>query len=127
MDIAPKRDEDQYGHWWIEIANGTESYGWWPNTLQLGLRDTLVGVPGVLNGVGVVEDGTETRDPHHGERKFVEVADVWGEVGVSPSEYEDRVRRFARAYSGSWSWPLGQNCHSFQRALLMSAGLSLSP
>lgn len=81
---------------------------------------TLLGVQGELNAAEF--GGTRTRDPHHGDRGH----DVY-ELVVTDEEDDDDIklnmRRFARAYSGSWSWrfEFGQNCHTFQIGLLAAA------
>lgn len=33
------------------------------------------------------------------------------------------IRDFAVSYSGSWSWPIGQNCHSFQEEMMSTCNL----
>lgn len=117
--------EDKYGHWWTEL--GGESYGWWPKYPLGGglggLWDTLTGVEGELNGQTSF-GGTPTRDPHHGDS---------GETEFHPrlrgtktdAQVRDDVRAFARAYHGEWRWTLGwgQNCHTFQKALMAHVGL----
>lgn len=56
LTVTVKRDNpiwhDLYGHWWLEM--GDESYGWWPTTVPLGVRDVLFGTSGVLNGMGLL-------------------------------------------------------------------------
>lgn len=42
--------------------------------------------------------------------------------GVGPRS-ANCVRDFANSYSGSWSWPFGQNCHSFQESAMSSCCL----
>mgnify|MGYP003762067577 FL=1 len=133
---------DIYGHWWIEI-DGTESYGWWPRLPFSGgplstLVDTLTGVPGELNGVTSF-GGTPTRDPHHGDagdesfhphqemrlmirkiRPKLQYGSGKGTPCCSATEdqIKDCLRKFAGSYSGTWSYPWGQNCHSFQTKAL---------
>ena len=121
--------EDKYGHWWIEI-DGEESYGWWPaeplntdGTLTTTLKNTVVGVDGDLNGQALF-GGTPTMDPHHGDRSSgVNVFDVYSTQ--SRDIVIQSIRDFAGSYSGSWSWPVGQNCHSFQDRLLQDNGLTI--
>lgn len=107
------------GHWWTEIGP-KESYGWYPADHPDPLWKGLTGVPGRLNGARGA--GSPTRDAHHGETK--------GEafhpriVNGKPAEaIRDCIRAFARSYHGTWSWPGGQNCHSFQRELMKHCGL----
>ena len=112
-----------YGHWWIELDDG-ESYGWWPARLPLRVRDLWRGVPGVLNGVGVTEDGTPTRDPNHG---------VPGDYEFHPLLILDRsdddvrggVREFVHGFRGEWRWSIHptMNCRLFQLALFDAVGL----
>ena len=111
-----------YGHWWVEVED--ESYGWWPGRDPLRLRDILVGVPGVLNGLGISPDGTPTRDPNHGL-----VADYeFHPVLVRPrtdDELACAVRTFAWGFSGEWRWAPHptMNCRLFQLALFDAVGL----
>jgi hypothetical protein len=113
--------DDKYGHWWFEM--GDESYGWWPKD-HVGLKNTFFGTDGELNGQTNF-DGDPTQDPHHGddaEEQFHPTVDC-----SDPRTDEDIqacLRAFANSYSGSWSWPLGQNCHSFQEAAMNHCLLS---
>lgn len=112
-----------YGHWWIEMDDH-ESYGWWPSQLPLRFRDVLRGVPGVLNGIGVADDGTPTRDPHHGD-----VADYeFHPILIQPrtdKEVRAVIRRFARTFTGEWQWSTWptMNCRLFQLALFEAVDL----
>ncbi len=126
--------EDTYGHWWMEFDG--ESYGWWPKD-PLGLVDTLVGVPGELNGQTSF-GGTSTTDPHHGDsaeesfhpkrrdRGELEAGEI---VGGTPckcatvDEIKQCLRAYAGVYGGSWSYPWGQNCHSFQNSAMRACCL----
>jgi len=113
--------EDKYGHWWIEM--GDKSYGWWPSK-GVGLKDTVFGVPGDLNGQGTF-GGTATKDPHHGddaEEEFTPTVSC--DDTRTDKEIEECVADFANSYSGNWSWPIGQNCHSFQESMMEHCGLS---
>jgi hypothetical protein len=133
---------DTYGHWWFEI-DGNESYGWWPKD-PVGLLETFTSVAGELNGVTMF-GGTPTKDPHHGDNADISVnpkADFGGYWGllqkrtlkygkgkgkkckcVTEDEIKDSLRAFAKAYSGSWSYPFGQSCHRFQKAALEASCL----
>ncbi len=117
------KGEDKYGHWWTEIGS-SESYGWWPSK-PVGLQDTFTGVPGDLNGT--YWGGTDTQDAHHGDpgeesfHPFVEDEEC---VDNECEKAAECIRKFAKSYSGSWSWPVGQNCHSFQNSMMSSCGLS---
>ena len=116
-----KGSEDKYGHWWIEI-DGIESYGWWPKK-PVGVIGTLVGVEGELNGQTTF-GGTATRDPHNGDD-----ADEEFNPKLVNSKTDEQVRQeirtFATNYRGEWRWTFGwgQNCHTFQMALMKSVGL----
>ena len=130
-------NEDTYGHWWLEFDG--ESYGWWPKD-GVGLSETLSGTPGELNGQSSF-GGTATRDPHHGDSAdetfhpkrrsgFLSLAKLEFGSGkgkdcgcVTEAEIKDSLRAFAKQYSGNWSYPWGQNCHSFQKAALKSSCL----
>ena len=128
QDISLKSaDGTDYGHWWIEI-DGKESYGWWPKG-QVGLMDTLFGTEGELNRMSR-PGGSPTLDPHHGDYgrvPGVNAFDVYGDLSVSKATYVDQIRAYANSYSGSWSWPFGQNCHSFQEGMLNKLGLTVRP
>ena len=113
----------EYGHWWIEI-DGAESYGWWPH-LGVGPWETLRGVPGSLNGQGPQFRGTPTRDPHHGDTAE-EMFHPAVHSGKPAAAIKSSIRSFAQSYSGKWSWPWGQNCHSFQEAMMEQVRLSKS-
>jgi hypothetical protein len=122
----PDPTVDSYGHWWIEI-DGAESYGWWPIKRLEGLKETIKGVGGELNG-RTAFGGTWTRDPHHGdkgEREFTAVFDPYGKLEfgrgrdnpcciASDEEIKDCLRDFAKKYKGNWSYPWGTSCRSFQ-------------
>lgn len=117
--------EDKFGHWWIEIF-GTESYGWWPAD-HVGFFDTIFGTDGILNG-GEIYGGTSTTDRHQGDRSDgVNAFQVYASSDHPSSYYIQQIRNFASSYSGSWSWPFGQNCHSFQRSMISTLGFTLVP
>jgi RHS repeat-associated protein len=125
-------DKDTYGHWWIEI--GKESYGWWPKQNLSSIIETIIGVEGTLNGVGVF-NGTATTDPHHGDKGDIEFnpkVDFGGFVGLwqnrtikygakkdhkckclDEKDIIDGVKDFAKNFKGKWSYPIGPNCHTF--------------
>ena len=115
--------DDKYGHWWVELGPN-ESYGWWPSK-GVGLSETIFGVPGDLNGQSTF-GGTSTMDPHHGDRsKGVNVFKVILPKGKTEEEIKQAIRDYAKNYSGNWSWPTGQNCHSFQEGFIKKLGLKL--
>lgn len=130
--VTVKRDNpgwrDLYGHWWVEV--GEESYGWWPATVPLGVRDVLHGTGGVLNGMGLLHrSGTWHRDAQHGR----DAAHAFHPVLILPLsdvEVRSRLRAFAHAYRGGWRWgwtagAARDTCRSFQDGLLASAGLQV--
>lgn len=122
---------DTYGHWWVEFDN--ESYGWWP-AHGVSLWETLTGVPGQLNGMG--ENPDPQRDVHHGDtaekefHPYLYVGNIFPtymQYGagkgkkcscVNETQIKDCMRTFAHSYSGSWSYPWGKNCHSFQQKMM---------
>jgi RHS repeat-associated protein len=117
--------DDKYGHWWVEIGK-TESYGWWPKE-PVGLSDTVSGVPGELNGQTNF-GGSPTRDPHHGFRvSGVNVFNLYTTNASSTVGVDIKIRDFANSYRGSWSWPVGQNCHSFQNSFIKKFNLTINP
>jgi len=59
--VTPGRS---YGHWWLELDE-TE-LRLLATGMPAGVLQTVRGVGGVLNGLGVHSDGTATRDPYHG-------------------------------------------------------------
>jgi hypothetical protein len=112
---------DKYGHWWTEM--GGESYGWWPKYPVTGIRQTLFGVEGELNGMTSF-GGSATKDPHHGDI----APDVFHPIykgTKTNSAIEADIRSFASSYSGEWRWTFGfgQNCHTFQESLMKSVGI----
>lgn len=122
----------EYGHWWTDLGGG-ESYGWWPESVFSGpalsaIIDTFMGVPGALNGMKA--DGSNdfsdtaslTRDPHHADDR-ADVDEMFSAVISDCRTDEDLkkiARRFAKAYSGRWSWrfEFGNHCHTFQIGLM---------
>jgi len=117
--------DDKYGHWWTEIGK-TESYGWWPKP-KVGLSDTVPGTEGELNGQTNF-GGTSTQDPHQGDRSAgVKAYNVYTKNAETTSNVPSGIRVFSNNYSGSWSWPSGQNCHSFQEKLLEKLNLTTNP
>ncbi len=135
--------DDPYGHWWIEFDG--EGYGWWPKN-GVSLITTLTGVLGQINGTDQMYAAglaTSTRDGHYGDSGDVEfhpkrhVFILFGtpKLKYSPSAgkhckcvtegvVKDCLRKFAQSYSGSWSWPWGQNCHSFQKGAMNACCLT---
>jgi len=115
--------DDKYGHWWTELGTD-ESYGWWPKN-PVGLTETLGGTEGELNGQTSF-GGTPTKDPHHGDAGE-EVFKVVIKNGKTEDEVKQEMRNFANAYSGEWRWTFGagQNCHTFQNAMLKNSGVDL--
>ena len=117
-----------YGHWWIE--NEVESYGWWPvglnekmgeeTELTKTLWNTLTGVDGELNGV-TDYGGSATVDPHHGHTPD-ETIEVWIMSNRTRAEAWSTLKTGANSFSGGWSWPFGNNCHSFQEDMLDAGG-----
>ena len=90
----------------------------------VGLWDLLAGVGGVLNGVGVVLDGSPTRDPNHGLPADYEFHPVLV-VPQTNDEVRAAVRAFAVSFAGGWRWwtrPT-MNCRLFQLALFDAACL----
>jgi RHS repeat-associated protein len=113
--------DDKYGHWWVEV-DGKESYGWWPKE-KVGPKGTLLGVEGELNGQTSFW-GSPNRDPHQGDRGAgVNVFDVYGTK--SKAKIVDEIRNYASSYNGKWSWPFGQNCHTFQKQMLDEIELTI--
>jgi hypothetical protein len=109
------------GHWWTEI-DGTESYGWYPAETPDPLWRGYKGVPGRLNG-GIGSAGTPTEDAHHGDTAD-EMFHPRIVNGDSAAAIKACIRTFARGYTGTWSWPDGQNCHTFQEAMMEHCGLA---
>lgn len=128
--VTVKRDNpgwrDLYGHWWLEI--GDESYGWWPRSVPLGVRELLTGTTGVLNGMGLLgRSGSWHRDAQHGQAAAHAFHPVLT-APVSDDDVHERVRRFAHGYAGGWRWSWTSRrrhdtCRSFQDELLRAAAL----
>ena len=114
--------DDKYGHWWTEMK-GSESYGWWPK-YPVGLKETLFGTVGELNGQTSF-GGTPTTDPHHGENAEEELNVKCTDPSKSESIILNEMRTFAKTYSGEWRWTFGwgQNCHTFQKEMLSNSNL----
>jgi hypothetical protein len=135
----PNHPAGKYGHWWIEIGDpydpASESYGWWPKA-PVGITETFTGVEGELNATTRIdtpfrdETGLAFRDPHHGDRAdetfhpLVPIGD-----GRTDGEIANCIRLRAREYNGKWQWLMeaGQNCHTFQLAILDDCGLLEPP
>jgi len=134
--VFGKEEGDGYGHWWTEI-DGTESYGWWPKAPVPGLLETIFSVEGEMNARYF--GGTATTDPHHGDAAEEEFHPWRAEVSAtvtklkygkakdtkcpcaSEEQIKDCVQAFVKDYAAThtrWSYPLGNNCHSFQRDLM---------
>jgi hypothetical protein len=106
---------DHYGHWWVEAGSLSpdgltwkpiESYGWWP-AHGVGIAEILK----ITRVEGKLNQG-KSEDPHHGEKADTEYHPVL-EVD-DKDDYEavrdsvmDKVRTFAKGFSGSWNWRLG--------------------
>jgi len=122
------KGSDQYGHWWLEMKHGgkDKSYGWWPKG-PVDYIGTLFGVDGELNGVTNF-GGSANRDPHHGDRSGDHYA-VYSSNSkngqMSSNTIKNNIINYSKNYSGGWSWPFGQNCHSFQNSLLDSNNLRI--
>jgi len=120
--------QDKYGHYWIEILDGPdgnpiESYGWWPKS-KVGPMQTLIGVPGELNGMTNF-GGTPNSDPHQGDTADEEFHPRLMNT-LTDQQVLDKIHDFVRSYKGEWRWTfgLGQNCRTFQTALMNYVGLS---
>lgn len=114
--------DDKYGHWWTEMK-GTKSYGWWPKN-KVDLKGTLFGVPGELNGQTSF-GGTPTKDPHHGDAADETLNVSCTDPAKTEATVLTEIDTFASKYSGEWRWTFGygQNCHTFQEALLANSSL----
>jgi hypothetical protein len=114
--------DDKYGHWWVEI-NKKRSYGWWPKN-QVGLKGTLGGTEGELNGQ-TNYGGTANKDPHHGDSAEQEIGVECTDPAKTESEVQTDIITFANNYSGEWRWTFGfgQNCHTFQKSMLKATNL----
>lgn len=114
--------DDKYGHWWTEMK-GSKSYGWWPKN-KVDLKGTLFGVAGELNGQTSF-GGTPTKDPHHGDTPDETLTVSCTDPAKTESTVMSEIDAFAAKYSGEWRWTFGygQNCHTFQEALLANSSL----
>jgi hypothetical protein len=133
--ITVKRDNTSwrtlYGHWWVEL-DGEESYGWWPATVPLRVRDLVRGTQGVLNGVGLLGmNGSWSRDPNHRQPAAHAFHPVL-RVAKSDEQVRQDLRRFAHGYRARWRWHWSAQrthgtCRSFQDDLFAAVGLSDGP
>ena len=105
-----------FGHWWMELDD-MESYGWWPSKAQLRLTGIVRGTSGTLNGLGVSDAGSPTRDPNRGLLADYEFHPV-SVTGRSDAEIRHEIRRFASTLVGGWRWSVRptMNCRLFQLA-----------
>lgn len=72
--------------------------------------------------------GTSTRDPHHGDRSSkITTLNLYTSDAGSTNGIDGKIRSFAQSYSGSWSYPFGQNCHSFQEEFIKTLKLTTNP
>ncbi len=121
-EISLRSGDDKYGHWWV-MLNRDESYGWWPDR-QVDIWNTLTSVPGILNGQPPEPfGGTATTDPHHSDIADISIQTYVISHERTIAEIITAVRNFANSYSGTWSWPFGQNCHRFQDSMVNSVRL----
>lgn len=118
---------DGYGHWWV-VIDGAESYGWWPSRPLSGIKETIQGVPGVLNANtpawARAKIGLNTvQDPHH---NYVDELEEFNPI-VDDDRTTDQVitaiRSFATSYAiEEWAYPATasneSNCHTFQDELI---------
>ncbi|MEX2290557.1 MAG: hypothetical protein WD794_09560 [Mycobacteriales bacterium] len=133
--VTIKRDNTSwrsiYGHWWVEV-DGRESYGWWPASVPLGVRQLVRGTDGILNGLGLLGlRGTWYRDPNHGQSAVHAFHPVLSIVKTDDEVRED-VRSFAHGYRAPWRWHwtsarASGTCRAFQDELLASVGLREGP
>lgn len=116
-DISLEKGDKAYGHWWIELVPEDDSYAWWPGD-QVDIKETLFGTEGSLNK-GFADD------PYHGKRgaDIKEYNVIYTNSMQTRAEIIAGIRNFSLSYKGNWSWPIGQNCHSFQNQLLQHVGL----
>ncbi|PPK93631.1 RHS repeat-associated protein [Nonlabens xylanidelens] len=123
-----KSGDREYGHYWVETHGNTESYGWWPKKKGVNLSDTIFGIEGELNGQTNYSGGSRTLDPHHSDRYAgIDKFNVYTTGGGSVIGISDKIRNYANDYSGQWSYPIGQNCHSFQEGFLEKLNLTIDP
>ncbi len=138
--IQPDQFPDDGGHWWIEIGvrdpdgswAATESYGWGPTVDRGGGKPMRAGevvklkrVPGRINQRGGTHDGHEGDPAPVSYYPAAKVDPATGYAAIR-TNYEARVRDFARSFSGSWNWRFnwGKNCHTFINRLENALGLS---
>jgi hypothetical protein len=119
--------DDKYGHWWLEIADRDESFGWWPKQ-SVGFKDTIFGTDGELNatyfgGRSKSRGDATSHDPHHKDSAEEEIPVNSDRRDINA--IKDDIEKFSYSYSGEWRWTLGwgQNCHTFQEKLLDKVGL----
>jgi RHS repeat-associated protein len=114
-------DGKSFGHYWTEASPEGEGWGWYPAPGESldNPKSILFGVEGSLNY-------GEAVDPHFGGGNLpgVEKYEVFATRAFgSRAEVIQAIRDFSTGFSGGWSWPIGPNCHTFQRDLYQSVGL----
>lgn len=70
--------------------------------------------------------GTPTLDPHHGNRgKGVNEFQVYFKDVPTRNEITDQIKDYDKKYSGDWSCPVRQYCHSLQEKMLKDLNLEI--
>ncbi|MGH9126875.1 MAG: DUF4157 domain-containing protein [Acidimicrobiales bacterium] len=142
--IRPKEEHRDGGHWWVEMGTldpaqreptawtPVESYGWWPSIDRGGGKPLKIwevlkikSVPGRLNFDGGTVDPDQGHEPPLGG-SYHPVVDYDDQLSYPALRllYQNRVRRFASSFGGSWNWRFGwgKNCHTFIDRLEASIG-----
>jgi hypothetical protein len=118
---AEPGEEGKYGHYWIE--DGSESYGYWPNT-SLSPENAILGVPRDVNGVTAF-GGSSTRDPEHGKAKQSQKNKLLGPKG-GKEDFNSQLKSHAQSYKNTtYAIPFGNSCHTFQKDFLRKNGYKI--
>ena len=113
----------EYGHW-FEILGPNESYGFWP-TDPVDLWGTLFGVDGSVNR-------GEANDPDldgylAGGMLGAERFDLYVPAEITDDKVRQLARDYQEAFRSKWSYPFGNNCHTFLDGFLEKNGFVIVP
>ena len=113
----------EYGHW-FEILSPEESYGFWP-TNGVDLWGTLFGVDGSVNRGDANDPDLERylNGGMPGAQRF----DLYVPADITDDKARQLARDYQEAFRSQWSYPVGNNCHTFIEGFLERNGFVIVP